>query len=281
MAESLADLRKARGLTQEALGSAMAARLEGRKVEHGWGQKRISRFEAGTAEPTREELTVLSTLLGLDPQIVLTSIKSGAPSEAARVLKEVVDADSTRRSLMAICCMSRARTWSLDDSFRMMETVMKRGLTLCAFVPYPNTMHLPDFVDHAEMLAGYYRRIRKSVTDANSLFKNRLAEKGVDPNQIALYLPRQELMKGSGVLIPPIFRQFSLTIDESDSGITKTLLEWTPSTDKDLATPLLGTGVHSLDEQIEAWEAFFGDVITQWLETSELVASDGYWERIR
>jgi hypothetical protein len=89
-------------------------------------------------------------------------------------------------------------------------------------------------------------------------------------------------MTGATVLTPPIFRQFSLTIEESKSGtFTKTLLEWTPSTEKDISRPILATGVHTLGEQLEAWEAYFGDVVSHWAATNELIKSDGYWERIR
>jgi transcriptional regulator with XRE-family HTH domain len=256
----------------------MAARL-GRIVEPGWGQKKISRFEAGNAIPTVEELRALAMELGVDPQLVLMSIKSGGPGEAASVFKTVVAPDM-RRSLMAVCCLSRARAQSLDESFAMMQDAIERGLTLCAFVPYPNALHLPDFADNAETLAGYYRRIRKSVSDANLLFKNRLSE--AYSGRVALYFPRPELMKEASILTPPIFRQFSLTVEESNSGaITKTLLEWTPSAEKDVSRPILATGVHSLDEQVEAWEAFFGGIVSQWVGTNELITGDGYWERIR
>jgi transcriptional regulator with XRE-family HTH domain len=278
MTVSLSNLRKARGLTQEGLGILMAARL-GRTVEAGWGQKRISRFEAGEAEPTVEELRALATELGVDPQIVLMSIKSDAPGEAATVFRAVGSSEVTR-SLMVVCCLSRSRAQSLDESFAVMRDAIERGLTLCAFIPYPNTLHLPDFGDHAETLASYYRRIRKSVSDANLLFKNRLPEEYSD--RIALYFPRSELITGVTILTPPIFRQFSLTIEESKSGtFTKTLLEWTPSTEKDISRPILATGVHSLDEQIEAWEAYFGGVVSHWIGTNELIPTDGYWERIR
>jgi transcriptional regulator with XRE-family HTH domain len=280
MSETFFDLRKASGLTQEVLGALMAARL-GRTVEAGWGQKKISRFEAGEAEPTLEELGALATELGVDPQIVLMSIKSksGAPGEASTIFR-TVGAPDMRRSLMAVCCLSRSRAQSLDESFAMMQRAIESGLTLCAFVPYPNTLHLPDLADHAETLAGYYRRIRKSVSDANLLFKRRLPE--AYSHRVALYFPRSELMKEAVILMPPIFRQFSLTIEESNSGtITKSLLEWTPSTEQDISRPILATGVHSLDEQIEAWEAFFGGILSHWVGTNELSTADGYWEKIR
>ncbi len=93
------DLRKSpRGLTQEELGAAMAARM-GRTLEAGWGQKRISRFEAGGAEPTPEELSALATALGVDPQIVLVSIRPGAAGKAASLFNGEGTSEM-RRALM-------------------------------------------------------------------------------------------------------------------------------------------------------------------------------------
>jgi|HubBroStandDraft_6_1064221.scaffolds.fasta_scaffold202368_2 transcriptional regulator with XRE-family HTH domain len=279
MPETLADLRNAKGLTQEELGRLVALRL-GLQYVPGSGQKRISRFERNEAEPSVEELRAIGMELGVDQQIIFLSIKSGGIGEARSVF-EKVGVDQTVRSIMAVCCLSKSRARSLDDSFASMkEAIEQRNLTMCVFIPYPTSLQLPEYGEHADTLASYYRKVRKSVSEANLLFKSRISADY--SHRVALYIPRTDLVRSSIILLPPIARQYSLMVEESSSGaLTKTLLEWTPSTERDISRPLLATGVLSIDEQIEGWEAFFGDVLADWIAAKELPGKDAYWERVR
>ncbi len=151
---------------------------------------------------------------------------------------------------------------------------------MAVFVPYPNALNLPMHLDYTGNLLGIYTRIRRSVSDANLAFKNAIGGEGA--KRIALYFPRAEFSKSSVTIVPPIFRQFSLTLEERIGGeFTRTLQEWIPSSEKDTFRPILATGVHSLDEQIDAWTSLFGGVVQTWIEEDEMADGDGYWERIR
>jgi hypothetical protein len=56
---------------------------------------------------------------------------------------------------------------------------------------------------------------------------------------------------------------------------------WTPGAESDTVEPVKPTGVYTMDEQIDAWESYFGEIIPHWIEKSDLSAPDPHWERIR
>lgn len=280
MHKSLVIFRKTKGLTQEELGRAIAARLH-RPIGKSYAQKKIANFEAGTAAPTEDELQAMADELGVEPESLRNVISPRAPNEAGSVIDQIADRSRRGRSLMASCMFSRPRPQILDESYGAIKAAIEANLSMAVFVPFPTAVNIPEPSDHINSLLGHYSRVRRSVLDANLAFKNSLDRKR--SKALALYFPRAELLKSSAILIPPICRQFSLTIEEEkpNGPITKTLHLWTPGTDADTVRPLKATGLYSLDEQIEAWQAFFGDIIPHWIATNEFLQSDPYWEKIR
>jgi hypothetical protein len=81
-----------------------------------------------------------------------------------------------------------------------------------------------------------------------------------------------------------MFRQYTLTLKQETppSGpITKTLNVWEPGLETDTARPAKATGLYSIEEQVDLWQSFFGEIVPHWIATSELLDSDAYWEKVR
>lgn len=279
MSESLSSWRKEKGLSQEDLGKAIARRLN-RPIGVSYAQKKIARFEAGASTPTGEELNALAEELGVEPETLRSAVVARAPHDGASRMDGLGVIDDKGWCLMATCVLSRPRPQTLEESYEAVkEAIEKRHLSMAIFLPYPSAVSLPDTSDHVNNLIGYYARIRKSLLEANLIFLNSL---GPDlAKSVALYAPRPEV--STTVLIPPVFRQFSLTLQQAEPNgpITKSLDMWTPGPETDASRPVRATGVYSLEEQTDAWESFFGDIIPRWVATKTFIAADSYWVRVR
>lgn len=274
MNQSLSALRKAKGLSQEELGKAIALRLK-RPIGISYAQKKISIFESGDVAPTAEEIRALATELDVDVDVVQSAIAGLAPHEAESIIGQFTVAGG--RSLVASCILSRPRSKILDGTnAAIKQAVEENNVSVAVFVPYSAVVNLPETSDHTNHLVGEYAVVRKSILEANLVFKSSLTPARADA--VALYVPKAD----ANILIPPVLRQFSLTLQEDANGlISKSLHIWTPRTDIDAARPVKSTSVYTLEEQIEAWESFFGDVISHWVAKNEFVASDAYWKRVR
>jgi transcriptional regulator with XRE-family HTH domain len=278
MPESISSLRKAKGLSQEALGKAIAQRLN-RPIGDSYAQKKIARFEGGASTPTAEELDAMAAELAVEPE-TLKALLATAPHEGASRMDQLGVDDKNGWCLMAVCVLSRPRPQTLDDSFRSVaHAIRNKHLSMAVFLPYPSAVNLPETSDHINNLIGHYARVRMSLLEANKLFIDALGPDAA--GSVALYAPRPEV--STTVLIPPVLRQFSLTLRQAEptSAITKSLEVWTPGLDTDTPRTIRATGMHSLEEQTDAWVAYFGGVIPHWLATKTFPTSDPYWARIR
>lgn len=278
MIETLAALRKTKGLTQEQLGRAIAER-RGQRIGTTYAQKKIARWESGQAIPTEAELSALADVLGTDVQEIIPLLSPRAPYEGPAIIDQLAAGGEGERTLFAYCALSMARKESIEESSAAMkDAIENRNMWVAVFVPYPAQVALSS--SSINNLVGYYTRVQRSISDANLIFKNRLDPAKAD--RIALYSPRTQDGKTS-LLIPPIFRQYSLTIKLVDQPytLTKTLHVWTPASDNDTARSVRPTAVYTIDTQIDAWESFYSEIIPHWIERSELSATDPYWQRIR
>ncbi len=279
MPESISSLRKEKGLSQEDLGKAIARRLK-RPMGITYAQKKIARFEAGLSSPTAEELYAMAEELGVEPETLKSVIAARAPQEGASKIDELGVVEEEGWSLMTVCILSRPRPQTLDESFKAVKAAIEtRHFSMAVFLPYPSTVNLPETSDHINNLVGYYARIRKSLLEANLIFVKSLGP--TLAKSVALYAPKPDT--SISVLIPPVFRQFSLTLRqiEPNGTITKELDMWTPGPDGDSSRPVRATGVYSLAEQTDAWESFFGEIIPNWIATKTFLPADSYWVRIR
>ena len=278
MPDSIASWRKAKSLTQEDLGKAIAERLR-RPIGDSYAQKKVARFESGASTPTTEELYAMAEILGVEPE-ALKSVAARAPLEGASRLGELGVLDEDGWSLMAVCTLSRPRPQILDESFKAVEeAIAKRHFSMAIFLPYPSAVNLSETSDHVNNLIGYHARVRKSLLEANLIFMNALGPEL--SKSVALYAPRADV--AGTVLIPPVFRQYALTLrqERPNAPISKSLDMWTPSYETDVSRPVRATGVYSLDEQMDAWESYFGDIIPNFIATKTFRDSDAYWVRIR
>jgi transcriptional regulator with XRE-family HTH domain len=278
MSESISSWRKQKGLSQEDLGKAIARRLS-RPIGVSYAQKKIARFEAGTSAPTTEELHAMAEVLGVEVEALKSAIADRAPQEAASRIAEF-GVSEKGWCLMASCILSRPRPQSLDESYKaIVEALEKKHLSLAVFLPYPSVVHLPKTSYLINNLVGYYSGVIKSLLETNLAFINSLGPALAEA--VALYVPREEIL--TSVLIPPVFRQYSLTVRQTEptGPIIKSLDVWTPGTETDASRPVRATGVYSLEEQIDAWESFFGEIIPHWVATKKFLAADSYWQRIR
>src|SRR5580698_10511321 len=125
MPETLSLLRRAKGLSQEKLGALVAARL-GQDVGSGYAQKKVSRIESGETTPTTEELRAIAEVLGVDEEIVAILIDPTRRSEATSRFEDLARSD-IQRSLMAVCCLSRARPHVLDQSLETARRAFEQG----------------------------------------------------------------------------------------------------------------------------------------------------------
>jgi len=276
MRETLASLRKAKGLSQEELGKTIAEALN-RPIGPTYAQKKIARFEAGTAAPNENELRVLAEKLDRPVEVIRSLIPPRSPQE----IDSLVGQFGPGRTLMASCVLSRARPRVLDDTtVSLKSSIEEKNLKIAAFLPYPAASSFPAVSDHINTLIGYYARIRRSVSEANVAFKQSLP--GESSEAVALYSPKSEVTGSAAVLIPPIFRQYTLTVQVDPTGnIQQSLHIWTPGADADLARSVKGTGAFTLEEHVEAWSAYFGQILEHWIQTGEFLSADAYWERIR
>lgn len=281
MTSTLALLRKAKGMSQLELGLAVAEKL-GDKIGTTYAQKKIARFESGKASPTAREAKVIAALLGVDLD-TLQSAVSRAPNEGgAYVRDQIAGVTKTGRCLICSCMLSGPRSTTLDESAAESKKAIENNKTkIAVFVPFPGKLGLPEITsDDTHTLFGYYAGVRRSVLDSNSAFKQTLEPS--HRNNIALYYPREDVYKGSGLLLPPGFRQFILFIrqDAEDGPFVKNLMIWTPGVDGDEARPARETAVYSIDEEIILWEAFFGGIVTTWMASGELTTDDSYWTKV-
>ena len=85
--------------------------------------------------------------------------------------------------------------------------------------------------------------VRKSILEANLAFKNSLEE---HRDAVALYAPKAS----ANILIPPVLRQFTLTVQIHPNGkISKSLLIWTPRVDMDSGRPIKATMACTFEQQ--------------------------------
>src|SRR5579871_3217713 len=191
MAETLVALRKARNLSQEQLGTLVAKHLK-RTIGVGYAQKKIARFEAGTASPTLGELEAIAVVLGV-PIETLDLGTTTRPNEAVSVIDELTAPTNEGRCLMASCLLSRPRPTPLGETYAAVKEAIERDLTIATFVPYPNVIYIPDASEEIAILQGSYSNIRRSVNEANFNFT-----KSLDPERarkaIALYFPKESLV---------------------------------------------------------------------------------------
>jgi transcriptional regulator with XRE-family HTH domain len=279
MEESIAFWRKQKGLTQKALGLAIARQL-GHKIGANYAQRKIARFESGVSAPTTEELHAMADELGVEAEALAAVIAARASNEGPSRIEELGVQDDRGWSLMAVCVNGRPRPQINDDSFKAVQETFRKGhLSMAIFLPYPSAVNLPAASDHINDLVGYWARVRKSLLEANMVFLDLLGPELA--KSVALYEPRPEV--ATSVLFPPTFRQFSLTIrrTEPDGLITKSLDAWTTGLDRDRSRPLRATGTCSLQEQVQVWESFFGEIIPHWIAKREFLDAEAYWRRIR
>jgi len=279
MPESIPLWRKEKGLTQEDLGKAIAKRLN-RPIGDSYAQKKIARFESGASMPTAEEFHAMADVLGVDPEALKAAVAGRPPIEGASRMGELGVTDENGWCLMAVCTLSRPRPQILDESFKAVEeAIAKRHLSMAIFLPYAAAVGIAEPSDHINNLIGYQARVRKSLMEANLIFLNALGAELA--KSVALYAPRTDIT--TTVLIPPVFRQFALTLRQAapNAPISKNLDMWTPGQETDVSRPIRPTGVYSLEEQTDAWESYFGEVIPHWVTTKTFIASDAYWTRIR
>lgn len=277
MPVTLASLRKAKELTQGEVGRQLANLLN-QKIGPSYAQKKIARFETGAAAPTDRELEALASILKTEVAVV-RELVSKAPQEVVAVVDQ---AAARGRSFMANCMLGRPRPVPIPESYQAFRTAIdEHNFSLAVFLPYPSTVVVPNPTRQISNLVGYYTRVINDVMEANREFKNSIRK---NPQSIALYAPRPELLQTSAILIPPVLRQYTLMIQQSDpptGSLKKSLHVWTPGKDVDIGRPVRATGTYSLHDQIDAWESFFGEVIPHWIEHNELISEDAYWKRIR
>jgi transcriptional regulator with XRE-family HTH domain len=276
MDSPLFSARRKAGLTQQELGEAVARRL-GRQTTSAAAKKRIARWEAHESSPSAEEMQALAAELDLDIA-QLAAMFMRAPVEARLVVEGL--ANSSERCLIAACCFSRTRPKILEESLESTRNAIETGkVCLASFVPYPQTVALPQSSNHVSHLVGYYAAVRKSLLDFTRTFQDSLSPERRDA--VALYFPRSDLERNARLLIPPVFRQFFLILHATGTRvIRRELLLFTPAVETDISRPLRATGVYSLDDQLDAWQSFFGDIIEVWLSNGgELPAHDSYWQK--
>jgi transcriptional regulator with XRE-family HTH domain len=280
---SLRSIRVPKGFTQRKLGKALDEYLH-RSTGETYQQKKIARFEARAAKPTEQEVEAMAHILDVDRDVMRSVFESrGESYDAAPLIDEFAAGAPEGRTLMASCILGRPRPQTLPESYRAAKNAVEnKNMWMALFVPYPSAVNLPRPSHHVNNLVGYYTRVINSILEANLTFKNSLKEEKKDA--VVLYVPKPELLKNSAVLIPPIFRQFTLTLQQANppnGPIDKHLLVWTTGRDRDTGRAMKATAMYSLADQVDAWSSFFGQVIPYWIEKNEFPAADDYWIRIR
>jgi len=273
--ETLITARKRTGLTQAQVGQHIAATL-GRNIGPSYAQKKIARFENGAAAPAPDEREPYAQALGITVEELTAMIAPRAPQEAVSVIDDL--ARLTKPSLIAACCLSRARPQVLEESYRAIREAVEAAVHLAIFVPYPQTIGLPKMSNHLSKLAGYYGRVRQSLLEFTHQFNKSLTR---NHDQVALYFPSGEFDNESKTIIPPVFRQFTVTYKPTHfDTYQKELHMWTPAIDTDTSQLVKPTGVYSVEDQIDAWEGFFGNIGQHWVFKQEFLDRDEYWERV-
>lgn len=278
MSESLISLRKAKGFTQQELGEQLAKLLK-QRMGVTYAQKKIARFEAGAAQPTDAELDVLARILHVKTD-VLRKVVSRAPQQAMQV---ITDLASKGRSLIATCMMARPRPEALDESYAAAkDAIENKDFSMALFIPYPGTVNLPTAsFHHVNNLVGYYTRVINDVLASSVAFMNVLTKR---TNAVVIYMPKPELLRTSAILIPPILRQYSLTLHQAQppkGPIAKSLAVWTPGNNVDTARPIKATGTYTLHDQVDAWQSFFGQIVPHWIQTNQFLEEDDYWKQVQ
>src|ERR1022692_3656337 len=212
--ESLRSFREAKGFTQQQLGKKIAEYLH-QTIGESYAQKKTARFEAGDAKPTDKELYAMAHILGVKVEALRSVLATRASYDAGPLVDQLASGTPSGRTMMASCMLGRPRPQTLDESYEAVKSAIEdKNLWIAIFVPYPSAVNLPQPSHHVNNLVGYYTRVINSVLEVNLSLKNSLKQDKADA--VALYFPKPDLLKPSAVLIPPIFRQYSLTLQQAN-----------------------------------------------------------------
>jgi transcriptional regulator with XRE-family HTH domain len=275
---NLAGLRKIKGLTQERLGVLLAEKT-GKHVGPTYMQKKIARFEGGSAKPTDKEIEALCDILQVDADALRDSLKDSVQNFGS--ISSLAERIGSGRALILVCCMCKMEKLSeLTDT--LVKVIAEKDVMLGLYVPYPSRICLPEHSDNAAILTGLvYLAVRKNIREWYEHSKYLLPAEKKD--SIGLFFPSNEFSKSSSLFLPPIPWQSVLTFEQPvlDGPTSSRLETWVHGQRGVICRSVHSTDVLPRDSQVGYWESFFGEIVMDWKENKETLQQGLYWEQIK
>jgi hypothetical protein len=238
-----------------------------RKPSAGYMQKRVSEIESGRAIPTGPEAAALSSVLQIPEDRLVAYFKNPGIRSAVDLFERLTQQKA--RSVMLACFSGRPRIPADPEALDALREAIVRGFCFGMCIPFPRTRE-----GSRGVLETYYEGVRERVRDTHD-FICKVLDADTRKNCIAAYEPK----RGASVpfaLLPPYFSRYALVAEElptSTRNARLSLYLWV-ETAESRNLQLIGT---MEDEgariQIEAWRAYFSELLDYWMEHKALPKS--------
>ena len=273
--EFLIRRRKDLGLHQKDLGKRLGIEKEG------YAQRKVSLWESLQAKPSDAELEILATVLNCD-KVALTESFSGQalPMDPASLIQPL---RSSSPALIATCAGSQTRSKLLEEVQDQLVPALDGNVSLAIFFPYPLKVAGTGDSTAIVGVAGLYVQAWTTLLNFYVGLKSRLSEEAA-AERIALYRPKATVNQPANILVPPMLRRSTLTFHRVGKDLRRSLYVWTQSDQRDRFYEMEVTSPDILDQQnlenqLNAWEWYFGDIVSHWKTGSTLISQDAYWSK--
>ena len=134
--------------------------------------------------------------------------------------------------------------------------------------------HLSD--DPATDLYVRYQDVCSDVLQLKNSFESMLPPDR--RKSLRMYRPKLGKQKAN-IPVPPVAARYTLIVREvSSKTFESELWTWVESEDLDGLYRVGSMTVEKAAPQVRAWSAYFGDIVSQWVETRILPDTPGHWE---
>lgn len=281
MSDSLfAELRKSKNLTQEGLGKQVFERLN-RPISGHYPQKKVSLWESGQANPTRDEYRVLSEILQM-PTIHIQRLFDPGTTHLAQDLFQRFS-NHPHPSLVAVCFSGPP----VGTMYPELKDAIVKGLNsnLCyaMAVPFPSKLSLERTSMATKSLEHYYESVQLGVMYYREELLQRVSVE--KHNNLAVFRPKTE---GSPIPIPPFRSRYVLGIQSNeDKTETSGLYLWVKTAEIDQLQEIgTTTNLTTADtrSEIKVWEMYFHEILSIWRRahtfSPDVVADAVTWKLI-
>lgn len=268
-------IRQARGLSQRELANELAkvvaktqkGKGKQRKLSVRYLQKRISEIECGRVTPSGEETIALAGLLQIPEGRLLAYFKNPGIRSAVELFERLTQQKT--RSLMLACFSGRPRLPADPDALDALRQALKDGFCFGMCVPFPRLRE-----GGGGVLETYYEGVRQRVRDTRDFICKGLAA-DTRENFIVAYEPKGNAPV-SFTLLPPFFSRYALVAEEVPTAtlnVRLSLYLWVETVESH-NLQFIGTMEDEAARiQIEAWSAYFSELLEFWMEGKTLPRS--------